>query len=162
MMTAHKLGTTVFGTPTDNQVTITRVVKAPRALVYQAYTVPKHLQQWLLGPEGWTMPICEFDARTGGTWRYVWRKSDGTEMAMTGTVKEIVPNERIVSTESWGPQWPETLNSVEFTERDGYTTIISTITYPSMEARDAALKTGMKSGAEQSYARLDTLLAKLA
>jgi uncharacterized protein YndB with AHSA1/START domain len=162
MMTGHKLGETTFGTPSDNQVSIVRVVKAPRALVYRAYTEPKHLQQWLLGPDGWTMPFCEFDARKGGSWRYVWRKSDGAEMAMSGTVKEIVPNERIVTTERWGPDWPETVNSVDFAESGGLTTITSIITYPSMEARDAALKTGMKSGANESYNRLDALLAKLA
>lgn len=161
MMTAPRVGVTTFDTPTDTQVVITRVVKAPRKLVYQAYTVPAHLQKWLLGPEGWTMPICEFEAKNGGKWRYVWRKADGAEMAMAGTVKEIVPNEKIVSTETWGPEWPETLNSVVFTEAGGLTTITLTVTYPSLEARDAALKTGMKSGADQSYTRLDALLATL-
>lgn len=161
MMITPKTGVTTFDTPSDTEVVITRVVKASRKLVYQAYTTPKHLQQWLLGPEGWTMPICEFEAKNGGRWRYVWRKADGAEMAMSGTVKEIVPNEKIVSTEQWGPEWPETTNSVVLTEEGGYTTITLTVTYPSLEARDAALKTGMKSGAEQSYARLDALLAKL-
>lgn len=162
MMTVPKVGVTAFNTPNDTQVTITRVVKAPRKLVFKAYTVPKHLQQWLLGPEGWTMPVCEFEARNGGAWHYVWRKGDGTEMGMSGIVKEIVPDERIVSTERWGPEWPETINSVVLTESGGLTTITLTVTYPSKEARDAALKTGMKDGAEASYARLDALLATLA
>jgi uncharacterized protein YndB with AHSA1/START domain len=162
MMAMPKVGVTAFDTPSDTQVTITRVVKAPRGLVFKAYTVPKHLQQWLLGPEGWTMPICEFEARNGGAWRYVWRKADGTEMGMSGTVKEIVPDERIVSTEQWGPDWPETINTVALTEAGGLTTITLTVTYPSKEARDAALKTGMKDGVEASYARLEALLASLA
>jgi uncharacterized protein YndB with AHSA1/START domain len=162
MMITPRTGVTDFDTPNDTEVVITRVVKAPRNLVYQAYTVPKHLQQWLLGPEGWTMPVCEFEARKGGSWRYVWRKADGVEMAMGGTVTDIVPNERIVSTERWGPEWPETLNTVVFTEAGGFTTITLTVTYPSKDARDAALKTGMKDGVEQSYARLDALLATLA
>lgn len=162
MMTTPKTGATTFDTLGDTQLVMTRIVKAPRALVYQAYTVPKHLQQWLLGPDGWTMPICEFEPKNGGKWRYVWRKTDGTEMAMSGTVKEIVPDTKIVSTERWGPEWPETLNSVALTESAGFTTITTTITYPSAEARAAALKTGMKSGADQSYARLEGYLATLA
>jgi uncharacterized protein YndB with AHSA1/START domain len=159
---ANKAGVTSFATPTDNQVSITRVFDAPRHLLYQAYTTPRLLQQWLLGPEGWTMPVCEIDVRVGGAWRYVWRKSDGTEMAMGGTVKEVVPNERLVSTERWGPEWPETINQVEFTESGGRTTVTTTITYPSKDARDAALKTGMKDGADQSYARLEQLVRTLA
>jgi uncharacterized protein YndB with AHSA1/START domain len=162
MMTTPRTGVTSFETPGDTQLIMTRVVKAPKALAYQAYTVPKHLQQWMLGPDGWTMPICEFEPKEGGKWRYVWRKTDGTEMEMSGTVREIVTNERIVSTERWGPDWPETINTVAFAERDGYTTITTTVTYPSLEARDAALKTGMKSGADQSYARLERYLDTLA
>lgn len=162
MMTMPKTGVTAFDTPSDTEITITRTVKAPRRLVYQAYTVPKHIQQWLLGPAGWTMPVCEFDARAGGQWRYVWRKADGVEMAMSGTVREIVPDQKIVTTERWGPEWPETLNAVVFTESAGHTTITATITYPSKDARDAALKTGMKDGASTSYDRLEALLATMA
>ena len=161
MKTARKTGVTTFATPTDTQVVITRVVDAPRHIVYQAYTVPRHLQQWMLGPEGWTMPVCEMDLRTGGSWRYVWRKSDGAEMDMGGLIKEVVTNQRLVTTEKWGPEWPETVNMVEFTESDGQTTITLTVTYPSREARDAALKTGMKDGMEPSFARLDKLVRTL-
>jgi uncharacterized protein YndB with AHSA1/START domain len=102
------------------------------------------------------------DERAGGTWRYVWRKQDGPEMAMSGTVRDVVAPARIVSTEKWGPEWPETVNTIELTEAGGQTTITLTITYPSKEARDAALATGMKEGSELSYARLDALLATLA
>jgi uncharacterized protein YndB with AHSA1/START domain len=112
----------------------------------------------MLGPEGWTMPVCEIDLRVGGTWHFVWRKSDGTEMAMTGTYKEVVPPERLVSTESWGPNWPETINTMVFTEHDGKTTATTTILYPSKEAREAALKSGMKEGIAISYNRLDAAL----
>lgn len=162
MKTANRTGVTSYTTPTDTQVVITRVVDAPRHLVYQAYTVPKHLKQWLLGPEGWTMPVCEMDLRTGGSWRYVWRKANGTEMEMSGLITEVVPNQRLVTTEKWGPEWPETINSAEFSESDGQTTITLTVTYPSREARDAALKTGMKDGTDQSFARLDKLVRTLA
>jgi uncharacterized protein YndB with AHSA1/START domain len=161
MTSAAKPGVTTFATPSDREVVITRVVDAPRRIVFDAWTNPKHVSQWLLGPEGWTMPVCEIDLRPGGTWRHVWRKSNGSEMAMSGSYREVVPPERVVSTESWGPDWPETLNTVVLTESGGQTTITLTIAYPSKAARDAALKTGMKDGTDQSFARLDRLVQTL-
>ena len=80
---------------------------------------------------------------------------------MSGTVREVVAPERFVATESWGPEWPETLNTLVLTESGGRTTITLTVHYPSKAARDAALKTGMKEGMDQSFARLDTLLRTL-
>jgi uncharacterized protein YndB with AHSA1/START domain len=162
MVTAAKTGVSTYATPTDLELVITRVVDAPRRLVFQAWTDPRHIPQWLLGPEGWSMPVCEIDLRPGGSWRYVWRKADGAEMAMAGTVREVVPPERLVTTERWGPEWPETVNTVVFTETGGRTTITLTVRYPSKEARDAALGTGMKEGMEQSFARLDRLVQTLA
>src|SRR5262245_9164007 len=91
MITVAKTGVTKYTTPSDTQVVITRVLNAPRRIVFEAYTTPKHLQKWLLGPPGWTMPICELDARPGGKWRYVWRKEDGSELTLSGIVKEFVP-----------------------------------------------------------------------
>ena len=116
----------------------------------------------MLGPPGWTMPVCEMDLRPGGSWRYTWRKSDGAEMTITGSVREVAPPERLVTTESWGPEWPETVNSLVLTESAGQTTITLTILYPSKQARDAALATGMKDGMDPSFARLDALLQRLA
>jgi uncharacterized protein YndB with AHSA1/START domain len=162
MTSPAKTGVTTIGTPTDREVVITRVVDAPRRLVFDAWTNPKHVPQWLLGPEGWSMPVCEIDLRPGGSWHYVWRKADGSEMGMTGTYREVVPPERVVHTESWGPEWPETVNTMVLTESGGRTTITLTVSYPSKEARDAALETGMKEGMDQSFARLDTLLRALA
>jgi len=161
MPSAAKTGVTSFSTPSDTQVRFSRVVAASKDLTFEVYTKPEHLQKWLRGPEGWTMPICEMEPRSGGSWRYGWRKSDGAEMIMGGIVKEFVPNERLVTTERWGPEWPETLNTVEFTESGGFTTITTTVTYPSKEARDAAIQTGMMDGMEASYARLDELLETL-
>jgi uncharacterized protein YndB with AHSA1/START domain len=162
-MTSHaRTGVTTYETPTDTQVVITRVVDAPRRIVFEAFVDPKHISKWLVGPEGWTMPVCEMDARPGGAWRYVYRKDDGAEMTLSGTVKEIRPPERLVSTETWGPEWPETVNTLVLTESGNQTTIVMTVTYPSKEARDAALETGMKEGMDQGYARLDQLLRELA
>jgi len=162
VVTPGRAGETTYATPSDREIVITRVVDAPRRLVFEAWTNPEHVPQWLLGPEGWTMPVCEIDLRVGGTWHYVWRKDDGAEMAMTGTYREIVPPERIVSTERWGPEWPETVNTVQLVEAAGRTTITITVLYPSKEARDMALQTGMKEGMNQGFARLDELLAQLA
>jgi uncharacterized protein YndB with AHSA1/START domain len=161
MVLANKVGVTTLTTPTDREVVITRIVDAPRRLVWDAWTKPEHVPNWMLGPEGWTMPVCEIDLRPGGTWHFVWRRSDGTEMSMNGVYKEVVPPERLVNTERWGPEWPETLNTLILNEKGGKTTMVSTMLYPSKEARDAALKTGMKEGMDVSYIRLEEYLRSI-
>jgi uncharacterized protein YndB with AHSA1/START domain len=158
VITKHSAATTL-ATPSDREIVITRVFNAPRRLVFEAYTNPAHLPHWMLGPQGWTMPVCEIDLRVGGAWRFVWRHSDGTEMAMRGVYQEIAPPERLVSRESWGGDWPETLNTLLLSEQDGKTTITQRVLYPSREARDAALKTGMQEGMDQSFERLGEYLA---
>jgi uncharacterized protein YndB with AHSA1/START domain len=149
-------------TPSDREVAMTRTFDAPRKLVFDAWTNPEHVPHWMLGPAGWTMPVCEIDLRPGGAWHFVWRKADGAEMAMTGVYREVTPPERLVSTEKWGPEWPETVNTLTLTEQDGKTTLTNTILYPSKDARDAALKTGMQDGATQSFERLDAYLRTIA
>jgi uncharacterized protein YndB with AHSA1/START domain len=161
-MIANHSAATTLTTPSDQEIVVTRVVNAPRRLVFDAWTNPEHLPHWMLGPEGWTMPVCEIDLRPGGAWHFVWRRADGTEMAMRGVYKEIVPPERLVSTESWGGDWPETLNTLVLSEKDGKTTITQRVRYTSKEARDAALKTGMQEGMAQSFDRLDAYLATIA
>ena len=153
---------TTFTTPSDREIRMTRVFDAPRRLVFEAWTNPKHLPRWMLGPEGWTMPVCEIDLRPGGAWHFVWRRSDGTEMEMRGVYREITPPERLVNTESWGGDWPETINTLMLSEKDGKTTMSQTVLYPSKEARDAALKTGMKDGASVSFDRLADYLRTMA
>jgi len=143
--------------PTDREIVMTRVFDAPRRLIFDAWTKPQHVPQWLLGPPGWSMPVCEIDLRPGGA----WRKASGAEMEISGVYREIQPPERLVCTEKWGPEWPETLNTLLFSEEDGRTTLTCTFLYPSKEARDAAFQTGMKDGASQSYDRLDEYLARL-
>ena len=147
--------------PTDREIVVTRVFNAPRNLVFEAWTNPKYLPHWMLGPDGWTMPVCEIDLRPGGSWHFVWRHSNGKEMEMRGEYREVTPPERVVSSESWGPDWPETLNTVVFSEHAGKTSATITMLYASKEARDAALKTGMKQGMALSYARLENYLSSL-
>jgi uncharacterized protein YndB with AHSA1/START domain len=145
----------------DREIVMTRDFNAPRHLVFDAFTKPELVKQWLLGPPGWSMPVCEIDLRVGGAYRYLWRRdSDGTEMGMGGVYREIVPPERIVSTEVFDQAWypGEALGTFLFSEVDGKTTVTQTIQYQSREARDGVLKSGMESGVTASYDRLAQLV----
>jgi uncharacterized protein YndB with AHSA1/START domain len=149
-----------IATPTDREVVLTRVVAAPRGMVFDAHTKPDLIQRWLLGPPGWTMPVCEIDLRVGGTYRYVWESAEGHRMGMGGTFTAIVRPSRIVATQIFDEDWTggETTVSTEIVEQNGKSTITTTVRYASREARDAALQTGMAQGMEAGYERLDDLL----
>ncbi len=147
--------TTTFSTPTSTQIVATRTFDASRELVFAAHTDPLHVRHWMTGPDGWTMPTCEIDLREGGTWRFVWIKDDGSEMEMTGTYLTVDPPARLVTSESWGPEWPSTTNTVDLIEEGGRTTLTYTIEFVSEEARNLALATGMTSGMTISYLRLE-------
>jgi uncharacterized protein YndB with AHSA1/START domain len=161
MATTAKVGETTLTTPSDRELVVTRAFDGPRELVWEAWTSPEHVPNWLLGPEGWTMPVCEIDLRPGGAWHFVWRRDDGTEMEMRGEYREVVPPKRLVNTESWGGDWPETLNTVVFDELDGQTTVTVTSLYPSQEAREAAVATGMETGMNRSFDLLDDYLTTI-
>ncbi|HMI96384.1 MAG TPA: SRPBCC family protein [Micropepsaceae bacterium] len=147
-------------TPTDREIMITRSFDAPRRLVFDAWTKPELIKRWLVGPEGWTMPVCEIDLRVGGAYRFVWRKTDGAEMGMRGVYREIVAPERIVGTELFDMDWTggETVSTIVLAEQGGKTTLTQTVLYSSKEARDGALRSNMTEGMESSYARLDAVL----
>ena len=152
-------------TPSDREILMTRVFDAPRELVFDAHTKPELVKRWLLGPDGWSMPVCEIDLRVGGAYRWVWRRdSNGTEMGMSGVYREIVRPERIVSTEKFDDAWypGEAVNTLVLIERGGKTTLMQTGLYESREARDSVLKSGMEKGVAVSYDRLAKLLAKSA
>lgn len=153
--------TTTISTPSDVELRFTRAISAPKRVVFDAWTSPRLVPRWLLGPDGWTMPVCEVDLRPGGAWRYVWKKSDGPEMEIRGTYVEVAPPDRVVTTERWGPEWPETVNTVALDERSGVTTMTLTIRYPTQAAREAARVTGMAEGVEASFRRLDELARTL-
>ncbi|MFB3818906.1 MAG: SRPBCC family protein [Candidatus Methylomirabilales bacterium] len=148
-------------TPTEREIVMTRVFDAPRGLVFEALTTPALLQRWLLGPPGWSMPVCEVDLRAGGAFRFVWRGQDGRAMGVRGVYREIVPPERIVHTELFDQDWTggETLVTTTLTEYDGATTLVTVVRYQSREARDGARKTGMEQGVAASYDRLEASLA---
>ena len=159
-MTAAPAKTVTVTTPSEREIKIERVFAAPRAKVFDAHTKPELVKQWLLGPPGWTMPVCEIDLRPGGKFRYVWSHPDKDDMGVTGTYREVLRPERIVHTEIFDVDWTagETTVTTQFQERSGRTTLTITVLYASREARDGALKSGMESGMETSYALLDDVL----
>jgi len=156
------MGNLKVTTPSACEIAMTRVFDAPRTLVFDAHTEPELVKQWLLGPPGWSMPVCEMDVRVGGTYRWVWRHDrNGTEMGMGGVYREIVQPERLVTTERFDEAWypGEGLNTLVLAEQGGRTTLTQTMRYESREARDAVLKSGMEQGVAASYDRLADLLA---
>ena len=144
--------------PNDRDVVVVRNFDAPRALVFDAWTKPSLVQRWMLGPPGWTMPVCEMDVRVGGRFRWVWRReSTGTEMATGGVYREIVVPERIVCTEKFEDPWyeGESINTIELVESGGVTELTQTMRLGSRAARDGVLATGMEKGVARSYDRLE-------
>lgn len=147
----------------DRELVMTRTFNAPRTLVFDAFTKPELVRRWLLGPPGWTMPVCEIDLRVGGSFRYVWRNAHGTEMGMGGVYREIVTPERIVATEKFDESWypGEAVGTILLVEQAGKTTLTQTVRYESRAALDAVLKSPMESGVAAGYDRLEELLASL-
>ena len=147
--------------PAQRELVITRSFNAPPALVFDAFTKPHLVKRWLLGPPGWTMPVCEIDLTVGGRFRYVWRnEARGADMGVGGAFREIVPPERLVHDELFDEDWTggQTIVTTSFTEEAGRTVVAMTVLYSSAAAREAALGTGMTRGMEQSYQRLDEVL----
>lgn len=153
-------------TPSDLEIVITRTFNAPRHLVWEAMSNPELLKQWLFGPPGWTMTLCEDDLRVGGTFRWAWSGPEGMQMAMHGVYREVTPPERIVRTEAFDfgceAQAGEQVATVLLSEENDKTNLKLTVVYPSKEARDAALASGMDKGVEAGYERLDAILAERA
>jgi uncharacterized protein YndB with AHSA1/START domain len=148
-------------TPSDREIVMTRVFDKPRKLLFEAFTEPEHLQRWLLGPDGWSMPICEVDLRPGGAFRYVWRNdADGREFGIVGSYRELAPPERIVHVERFDdPSMPgDSVVTTTFVERGNTTTVTMTILYESRAVRDMALGSGMDGGVSASFDRLAGIL----
>jgi len=156
--------TTQVATLSDTEILISRRFDAPRRLVFECMHKPEYIREWLLGPEGWTMPVCEVDFRVGGKYRYEWASADGRRMGMGGVYREIVAPERVVSTEIFDVDWTggETVNVATLTEKAGTTTLEIRVKYSTRQARDGALATGMTEGMEAGFKRLETMLASMA
>ncbi len=159
MMTMETLQVT---TPTDRELVMTRVFDAPRNVVFDALTKPEFLRRWY-GPRGWSLSVCEVDLRVGGAWRFVSRRPDGKEVGQRGVYREVASPERLVNTESWEDWNPgELLVTTILVEQDGKTTLTVTSLFPSQEVRDMLLKSGMASGAAETYDKLAEVLASAA
>jgi uncharacterized protein YndB with AHSA1/START domain len=147
--------------PTDEQILITREFDAPAHLVYQAYTTPEHIRRWWHAKRG-EMTVAEVDLRVGGGWRYVMVTPDGTEVAFHGEFREIVPNERIVSTEVYEAMpGAEALDTVTFTEVDGRTTLTNLVQLPTKAHRDGYIESGMEDGLQDALDLLEELAVGL-
>jgi uncharacterized protein YndB with AHSA1/START domain len=153
-------------TPSDREIVATRVLDAPRTLVWDAMTKPELLRRWLFGPPGWEMTACEGEVKPGGEFRWAWRGPDGAVLAMHGVYREVVPPERVVRTESFDvgceAQAGTQLATLAFTEKGGKTTVTITVLYPSKEAREGAIASGMEHGMAAGYDRLEELLPSFA
>lgn len=152
--------------PSEREVRVTRSFNAPRELVWDAHTKPELVKKWMLGPPGWSMPVCEMDVRVGGKYRWRWRSDeDKKEFGFFGDFLEVERPAKIVHAEHYdpgdvgGPMSAEpAMITAEFSESRGVTTLTTTMLFPSKEARDGAVGSGMTDGMEMGYQRLDELL----
>jgi uncharacterized protein YndB with AHSA1/START domain len=158
-MPKHTLKVEAHG---DREIVMTRAFDAPRELVFDALTKPELLKRWFGAIGGWSLAVCDVDLRVGGGYRYVWRGPDGAQMGMRGVFREIVPPERIVSTEQFDESWypGSAVGTATLVEQGGTTTLTTTVRYDSREARDAVLKSPMEQGAAAGYDVLDQFLAE--
>ena len=154
-------GTATVTLPTDEQILITREFDAPKHLVYRAWTTPELVRRWWTAKRG-EMTIAEIDLRVGGTWRYVMVANGGFEVGFHGEYREIVPNERIVSTEVYeGMPDAEALDTVTFTEVDGRTILTILVQHASKRDRDAHVESGMEDGMQDAMDLLEQVAVSL-
>ena len=143
----------------DKHVVVTRCFAAPPEAAYRAHIEPNLIQKWMLGPAGWTMPVCINEARPGGKIRYEWADGKGDGFYLTGEFLELIPFSRIVHVERMHLPDPTPDNHVETTfEPDGTGTLMTMrMTLPDADARAAMLASGMEHGMEASYVRLEAM-----
>jgi uncharacterized protein YndB with AHSA1/START domain len=144
-------------TPSDREIAMTRVFHASRSMVFDAWTKPELVKRWLGVFGGWSLDVCEIDLRVGGSYRYVWRNKNGSEMGMGGVYREIVPGEWLVSTELFDDPWyeGEAISTMLLVEENGKTTLTNTILYGSKEIRDSVLQSPMEHGVAASFDKLE-------
>ena len=158
-------GTATVTLPADDQILITREFNAPKHLVFRAITEPELVKRWWNAKRG-VVTIAEIDLRVGGKWRSVMTTEDGQEVGFHGEYREIVPNERIVSTEVYEgvpeeQQGEGTLNTITLIERDGRTTLTTLVQAPNKEVRDAIIESGMEAGMQDAYDLLEQVAISL-
>jgi uncharacterized protein YndB with AHSA1/START domain len=173
MVAVKSSGTAVVTLPADTQIKIVREFNAPRHLVYKAYTTPELIKRWWNAKRG-VVTVAEVDLRVGGKWRYVMVTPDGVDVGFHGEFREIIPNQRIVSTEIFegipGMEMPPeqsdddaaAVNTVTFTEKNGRTTATTLSEYPSREVRDLVIESGMEAGMQDAMDLLEEVAISLA
>ena len=157
----------VLTLPADTQIKVTRTFDAPRRLVFKAYTTPELVRKWWHAKRG-EMTVCEIDLRVGGAWRYVMVTPEGMEVAFHGEYIEIVPDEKLVTTEVYegapvpeGVEVPATTNTLTLTESNGRTTATILIDTPDKFVRDAIIESGMENGLQDALDLLEEAAASL-
>jgi uncharacterized protein YndB with AHSA1/START domain len=154
-------GTATVELPTDDQILITREFAAPKHLVYEAFTTPELVKRWWSANRG-EVTVADIDLRVGGKWRYAMVTEDGFEVAFHGEYREIVPNERIVSTEVFeGMPDAEAVNTMTLAEEGGRTTLTILVQHQSKELRDAHIESGMEAGLQDALDLLEQVAVSL-
>ena len=147
--------------PADDQILITREFDAPKELVFKAWTTPELVRRWWSAKRG-EVTVAEIDLRVGGTWRYVMIADGGFEVAFHGEYREIVPNERLVSTEVYeGVPDAEALDTLTLSESDGRTTMTILVQHATKEHRDAHIESGMEDGMQDALELLEQVAVSL-
>jgi len=154
-------GTATVEFPSDEQILITREFDAPKELVFKAFTTPELVKRWWHANRG-EMTVAEIDLRVGGKWRYVMVADGEVEVGFHGEYREIVPNERLVSTEVFeGYPDEEAVNTATFTEVDGRTRVTILVQHSSNETRDAHINSGMEAGMQDALDLLEQVASSL-
>lgn len=145
----------------SREIVMRRTLDAPRALAFDAFVRPQIVRRWLLGPDGWSMPVCEIDARVGGKFHYVWAQAGRESFELHGVFRELVRPERIVHSERFEPDWynGECIATTVFTDHGAGTLVTITLLFEDEKSRDLAAFSGMETGVERGYQRLDEMMA---
>ncbi len=166
-MAVTSSGTATVTLPTDEQILIIREFDAPKHLVYEAWTTPELVRRWWHAKRG-EMTVCEIDLRVGGEWRYVMVAEGGLEVGFHGEFREILPNERLVSTEVYeglpegvSEEEGTTVNTATFTETDGRTTLTVLVQAENQVSRDAIIESGMEAGLQDALDLLEEVAVSL-
>lgn len=164
MATVTDSGSAKLTFPSDTQIVVTREFAAPKNLVYRAVTEPELVKRWWNAKRG-EVTTCEIDLREGGKWRYVMSTPEGYEVAFHGEYREIVPNERVVTTEAFegapDPDLNATVNTMILAEEGGVTTLVVTIDCPNEFVRNAIVESGMEAGLQDAYDLLEEVAISL-
>ena len=166
-MTVTSSGTATLTLPTDEQILITTEFDAPKHLVYKAFTTPELVKRWWHAKRG-EMTVCEIDLRVGGKWRYAMVTDDGFEVGFHGEYRDVVPNERVVSTEIYeglpegvSDEEGATVNTATFAEEDGRTTLTILVQASNRTSRDAIIESGMEDGLQDALDLLEQVAISL-